>query len=55
MFALTNKNYDLLPEVKKKREEEMKKEAAKKRMENVKKLDQVKLSTNLFILKSIRE
>jgi len=42
MIALTNKNYELLPEVKKKREEEKKKEDLKRRQEMVKKLDQVR-------------
>lgn len=32
MLKLTNKNYELLPEVKKKREEDAKKEAAKQRL-----------------------
>lgn len=36
MLKLTNKNYEMLPEVKKKREEEKKKEEAKKRQEQVK-------------------
>jgi len=42
MHALTSKNYELLPEVKKKKEEERKKEEMKKRRENVKKLEQVR-------------
>jgi hypothetical protein len=33
MLKLTNKNYEMLPEVKKKREEDAKKEAAKQRMQ----------------------
>lgn len=41
MIALTNKNYELLPEIKKKKEEERKKEEAKKRLEKAKELDQV--------------
>jgi len=41
MIALTSKNYELLPEIKKKKEEEKKKEEAKKRMEKAKELDQV--------------
>ena len=42
MIALTTKNYELLPEVKKRKEAEKKKEDLKKRQEMVKKLDQVK-------------
>lgn len=40
MLKLTSKNYDLLPEVKKKREEDRKKEEFKERMRKVKELDQ---------------
>jgi hypothetical protein len=36
MLKLTNKNYGMLPEVKRKREEEKKKEEALKRKEQVK-------------------
>ena len=36
MLKLTNKNYDMLPEVKKKQEMELKKEEALKRKEKVK-------------------
>lgn len=39
MLKLTNKNYELLPEVKKKREQEQKKEEALKRKEQVKLLE----------------
>ena len=39
MLKLTSKNYDLLPEVKKKREEEKKKEELKDRMKQVKELE----------------
>lgn len=51
MHALTTKNYELLPEVKKKKEAEKKKEDLKKRQEMVKKLDQVLLEftkSNVF-------
>ncbi len=41
MRALTNKNYEQLPEIKKKKEEETKKNDLKKRLEKVKMLDQV--------------
>jgi len=40
MKKLTNKNYDLLPEVKKKKEAERKKEEYKARMEQVKEMEQ---------------
>ena len=40
MLKLTSKNYDLLPEVKKKKEEDRKKEELKERMRKVKQLDQ---------------
>lgn len=40
MLKLTSKNYELLPEVKKKKEEELKKEEFKMRMKNVKELEQ---------------
>jgi len=40
MIALTNKMYENLPEIKKKKEEEKKKGDLKKRMEKVKELDQ---------------
>ena len=43
MLKLTNKNYELLPEVKKRKEEEKKKEEQRKRRENAKKLDKVKI------------
>jgi len=43
MRALTSKNYELLPEIKKKKEEEKKKEEAKKRLEKAKELEQVQL------------
>ena len=39
MLKLTSKNYDLLPEVKKKKEEDRKKEELKERMRKVKQLD----------------
>ena len=39
MKKLTNKNYDMLPEVRKKREEEKKKEEAKQRLLHVKELE----------------
>ena len=48
MKALTNKNYEQLPEIKKKKEEEMKKNELKKRQEKVKKLDQVEYLTFAF-------
>ncbi len=41
MKALTSKNYEKLPEVKKKKEVEEKKNEYKKRQENAKKLEQV--------------
>ena len=41
MKALTQKNYELLPEIKKKKEVEKKKEDLRKRQEKVKELDQV--------------
>ena len=40
MYKLTNKNYELLPEVKKKKEEEAKKEQFKNRMKQVKELEE---------------
>ena len=39
MLKLTNKNYDNLPEVRKKREEEAKKEEKRQRMLRVKELE----------------
>jgi len=39
MFKLTNKNYENLPEVKRKREEERKKEDLLKRLAQVKELE----------------
>ena len=39
MLKLTNKNYDMLPEVKQKREEDRKKEEFKNRMKQVKELE----------------
>lgn len=39
MLKLTSKNYELLPEVKKKKEEEKKKEELKERMRQVKELE----------------
>ena len=41
MKNLTNKNFQQLPEIKKKKEEELKKNEYKKRQENAKMLDQV--------------
>ena len=43
MKALTSKNYEQLPEIKKRKEEEMKKNELKKRQERVKMLDQVNI------------
>jgi len=40
MLKLTSKNYDLLPEVKKKKEDERKKEEFRNRMKQVKELEQ---------------
>ena len=39
MLKLTNKNYEMLPEVRKKKEEEKKKEEMKERMRQVKELE----------------
>jgi hypothetical protein len=39
MLKLTSKNYELLPEVKKKKDEERKKEELKERMKQVKELE----------------
>jgi hypothetical protein len=39
MLKLTTKNYELLPEVKKKKEDEKKKEELKERMKQVKELE----------------
>ena len=39
MLKLTNKNYEMLPEVKKKRDEERKKEEMKERMRQVKEIE----------------
>ena len=39
MLKLTNKNYEMLPEVKKKREEERKREEMKERMRQVKEIE----------------
>lgn len=39
MLKLTSKNYELLPEVKRKKEEEQKKEHFKERMKQVKELE----------------
>jgi len=39
MLKLTSKNYELLPEVKKKKEEDRKKEQLRERMRKVKELD----------------
>jgi hypothetical protein len=47
MLALTNKNYELLPEIKKKKEEEQKREDLKKRMQKAKELEKVLLSLNV--------
>lgn len=49
MHALTSKNYQMLPEVKKKKEMEQKKEDMKRRQENVKKLEQVKTVVDLLV------
>lgn len=46
MLNLTNKNFQMLPEVKKKKEEEQKKLDFKKRQESAKLLDQVKFGKN---------
>lgn len=43
MHSLTNKNFQMLPEVKKKKEDEQKKLDFKKRQETAKLLDQVTL------------
>ena len=39
MLKLTNKNYEMLPEVRKKKEEERKKEEMRERMKQVKALE----------------
>ena len=39
MLKLTNKNYEMLPEVRKKREEERKREEMKERIKQVKELE----------------
>ena len=39
MLALTSKNYDLLPEVLKRKQEQQKQEELKQRMKQVKELD----------------
>jgi hypothetical protein len=41
MLALTSKNYELLPEIKKKKEEEKKREELKKRQDRAKELSEV--------------
>lgn len=41
MYKLTNKNYELLPEIKKKKEEERKKQELKERIKNVKDIEKV--------------
>ncbi len=41
MKALTHKNYELLPEIKKRKEDEKKKEEARKRLEKAKELNEV--------------
>ena len=41
MKELNKKNYELLPEVRKKKEEEKKKEEMRKRLEKAKELDEV--------------
>ena len=46
MLKLTNKNYENLPEVKRKREEEAKKEDMKKRIEQVKLLEKQRREKN---------
>ena len=43
MKALTNKNYELLPEVKRKREEEKKKEELKQRLQKSRQIGNVKI------------
>ncbi len=43
MIALTNKNYDNLPEIQKKKDEEKKKEEARMRMKNAKKYNEVRI------------
>ena len=43
MLKLTSKNYELLPEVRKKKEQEMKKEEMKARMKQVKELEKKRL------------
>ena len=50
MKALTSKNYEKLPEVKKKKELEEKKNEFKKRQENAKKLEQVNFYKYYFLL-----
>jgi len=42
MIALAAKNYEMLPEIKKKKEMEKKKEELRKRQENMKEYGQVK-------------
>lgn len=39
MLKLTNKNYEMLPEVRKKKEEERKKEELRERMKQVKEIE----------------
>jgi len=46
MLKLTNKNYEMLPEVRKKREEERKKEEMKERMKQVKVLEKQRRELN---------
>jgi hypothetical protein len=46
MLKLTNKNYENLPEVKRKREEDAKKEDMKKRLEQVKQLEKQRRDKN---------
>lgn len=41
MYELTSKNFDMLPEIKKKKDEEKRKEELRARKEKVKQLDQV--------------
>lgn len=50
MLKLTSKNYELLPEVKKKKEEERKKEELRERMKQVKELE--KQRRDLMLMKS---
>jgi hypothetical protein len=54
MYKLTQKNYGLLPEIQKKKDQEKKKEELKQRIKNVKELEKVSNILSFIILEKKR-